>query len=155
MADKKRKKKVAPQGVPPGTRIPQGHKTSDKVPSTEGKKEVKTEERVSKKILKRENKQLIWFFSIIAVIFIAFLGGYFYVQESKTFDFAGVKFEKIREFDIDFYHGQIPLFAKGGKTNIYNIYLRNDPRKNKIPIETVIAFKPKMLLSYDYDSITI
>jgi len=99
------------------------------------KKEESTEEEKNKSAVKKEEKQLIWFLVIVALILGSFLGGYFYIQSLNKFEYAGIQFEKTREGDLLFYHGRFPLTKNGVIQNYYNIYLRNDPRENEIPIE--------------------
>ena len=72
------------------------------------KEELKAEgELPKKKIREDENRQLIWFFAVVIVIFAAFLVPYFWIQSSKTFEWGGA--EWVIEDDIylkQLYHGR-------------------------------------------------
>ena len=96
-------------------------------------KENKTERKPSKKIISKENQQLIWFFLIIAVVFASFLGPYFYIEGLKKFDFAGIEWVEEKYTNLEVYHGR--FFAFNGADLIYNIYVRNDPRTNNVSVE--------------------
>jgi hypothetical protein len=99
---------------------------------------------VSKNIKKQENRQLILFFVVIAIIFLSFLVPYFLIQASKTFNYGDVDW--VFEEDVNYYHGR---FA--GLTNdaiMYNIYVRNDPRENNVPTDgTFDDFKYGAIIS--------
>jgi hypothetical protein len=75
---------------------------------------------------------------------------YFYVQSSKTFGFANLKWEKTKYQNIDFYHSRFAVFE-----NYYNLYLRNDPRENDVLVNfsTDIKFHPKIFMSLGADAI--
>jgi hypothetical protein len=53
------------------------------------------------------------------------------------FEYEGVKYEILKEKDINFYHTSFPSnFVTTGRTIEYNVYLRNDPHELKnIPFE--------------------
>jgi len=101
------------------------------------KKEKKTEEKeekpVKKSIKEEENKQLGWFFFIVVVIFAAVLVPYFLVEGSKSFEYSGIDWRIENYEQLVIYHGRFLSLAVPDLN--YNIYLREDPRKNKIPIE--------------------
>ncbi len=80
-----------------------------------------------------EEKQLIWFFLIIAVVFGSFLIPYFYIQELNKFDFVGIEWVTEPFGDSKIYHGR--FYAFDGSDVVFNVYMRNDPRKNDIPAE--------------------
>ena len=102
-----------------------------------------------KKFLQKEDKQLIWFFAIIAIIFIGFLGAYFYVQSLKKFEYAGISFKEEKYGNLKFYHGVFPIIYDGVLYGYYNLYLRNDPRKNNISINTKFSFNKKIIFSLE------
>jgi hypothetical protein len=82
-----------------------------------------------------ENKQLIWFVVIVTVFFLAFLGPYFYLQNQKTFEYAGVTWQVEKDGPITFYHTQFGKNYKGQYLGAHNAYFRNNPKTNNIPIE--------------------
>ena len=79
---------------------------------------------------KDENKQLLWFLVIVAVLFGSFLVPYFYIQSTKSFDYAGISWT-IEDLGIEVFHGRFPQYTN--PTAIHNIYLREDPRENNVP----------------------
>lgn len=103
--------------------------------------------------LKKENRQLIWFFIIISIVFVVFIGIYFYIQSLKTFEFAGVKFDKIKEGQLMIYHARFPVFYNANNV-FYNLYLRNDPRKNNASIDENmnLKFYPEVIISHSFEA---
>ena len=84
---------------------------------------------------------MIWFLVIIGLVFVIFLGTYFYVQSLKTFEYVGVGWVREDLKGLTLYHGRFPIIYKGVLYNYYNLYLRNDPRKNDAVIEEGLEFK--------------
>ena len=111
--------------------------TKKKVNFTEEEKEeLKAEGELPKKsIVKREDKQLIWFFVIVAIIFASFLVPYFWIESSKTFEYSGADWVLETYETLDIYHGRFA--ALSGNDLMYNVYLRIDPRENNVSTEGV------------------
>ncbi|MAH43477.1 hypothetical protein CL614_07230 [archaeon] len=106
------------------------------------------EMHVGKAQKNKENKQLIWFFVIVGIIFASFLGTYFYVQSLKTFGFAGAEWAKEDYSDeLTLYHGRFPIVYKNEIIANYNLYLRNDPRENNVPGTISVGFYPNVVIS--------
>ena len=107
------------------------------------KEEIKMEGELPKKsVREHEDRQLIWFFVIVVIVFAAVLVPYFMVEGAKTFDFGGVEWtvENYAEPLGDIYHGRFMVLTNHNV--LYNLYLRNDPRTNDVPIEgTLDKFK--------------
>ncbi len=116
-----------------------------------GKKNVKAENKKTENIpvnKKDQNEtQLVYVLVTILVVFGAFLGTYFFVQGLKTFEYAGVNFEKIDYQNLELYHGVFPVVFNGQVKSYYNFYLRTDPRKNNIPINTDFSFSKNIVVS--------
>jgi hypothetical protein len=70
-----------------------------------------------------------------------------YHQIFNKFEYGGVKFEKEMIGKTTFYHGQFPIVYKGNLSALYNVYLRTDPRKNDIPINTNFTLSQKVYVS--------
>ncbi len=106
-----------------------------------------------KKVIKENpNKAVeIQFFWLVSIIIVVTLGFVFipvlYHQIFQKFEYAGVKFEKIKEGQLIFYHGQFPIIYKGNFSAVYNVYFRNDPRNNNIPINTNLSLSQKVSIS--------
>ncbi|MFH1521779.1 MAG: hypothetical protein ABIF18_02360 [archaeon] len=94
---------------------------SDKISSEEDKQ------------LKNEDRQLLWFFIIIGIIFATVLVSYFGAESLKSFEYAGVDW-MIEDYEnLRIYHG---MFIALNNANLnYNIFLRGDPRENDVPTE--------------------
>ena len=105
------------------------------------------EMRVGKKQRDKENRQLIWFFVVVALVFVSFLGTYFYVQNLKTFNFAGAEWAREDYNGLELYHGRFPIIYKNEFVANYNSYLRNDPRENNVPAEIEVRFYPEIIIS--------
>ncbi len=100
--------------------------------------------------LDREDKQTIGVVVGIALLFVIFLGGYYYFQSLNYFEYLGVDWD-IQEYpNLDLYHTRFPIKYKGEVIANYNMYLRNDPRENNIPINvSQIGFEKNVVLSLD------
>lgn len=106
---------------------------------------VKSEDKKSgatKKVLEREDKQLIWFIIGICAVFGIFLGAYFYTASLNNFEYLGLEWEKIKFGELDLYHTKVPIIYRGELVVNYNIYLRSDPRENDVPVNVNIGFTP-------------
>tara|TARA_Y100000310_G_scaffold337740_1_gene425585 strand:+ start:1671 stop:2378 length:708 start_codon:yes stop_codon:yes gene_type:complete len=122
-------------------------KKSKKIPKKINKNLIK-EEVVSKKEIKKENLQLSIFFLMICLVFASFLIPYFYMENLKSFEFAGIGWTIERLGEIEIYHGR---FESIGISNLnYNIYLRNDPRENTVSAKGNFSnFKYGGFISFD------
>jgi len=89
----------------------------------------------------RENKQLLAVLVSIGVVLIITFTIYSLIQSSKSFDYYGVKFEKITYDKLPLYYSKVAVIRDDGSRINYNLYLRNDPRTNKVPVNTDIRFK--------------
>lgn len=106
--------------------------------SEEEKEELKAEGELPKKsIRERENRQLIWFFVIVAIIFGSFLIPYFWIEGAKVFDYGGAEWiiEEYAEPTGTIYHGRFNSFTNPNLR--FNIFLRGDPRTNDVRTEGV------------------
>lgn len=95
------------------------------------KKEGEISEEVGddKKTAMNENKILAKIFITLAILIIVIFGVYYGVQSSNTFEYKGVKYERVMEGDLLLYNTKLPVVMKDGGKAEYNFYLRNDPRK--------------------------
>ncbi len=85
-----------------------------------------------KKLIKdKKDKQLLLIILFIVLIIGGFLGTYFIIQSSKTFDYAGVSWVKEKYGNMTFYHARFKILEG---FPIYNAYFRTDPRKNDVEI---------------------
>ncbi|MEI7719397.1 MAG: hypothetical protein WCI72_06000 [archaeon] len=97
-------------------------------------------------------KQFFWLVGIIIVITLSFVFvPMLYHKIFEKFEYGGVNFEKVKTGKLVFYHGQFPVIYKGELSVVYNVYLRNDPRKNNIPITTNLSLSRKVSVSLNND----
>lgn len=95
-------------------------------------------EKINKAQEKRQNRQIMWFLIIIAVIMIGvLLVPTVYNQFANKFEYKGMKFQKTKLGEIPYFSTSIPIMdtsitngviTKESITNDYNLNLRNDPR---------------------------
>lgn len=100
--------------------------------------ELKAEGELPKKsIRERENRQLIWFFVIVAIIFGSFLVPYFWIEGAKVFEYGGVEWvvEEYAEPTGVIYHGRFASFID--RSVMFNVFFRVDPRENDVRTEGV------------------
>ena len=115
-----------------------------KIRKSRKKRELKVRKKAG---MKKEDKQLLWFFIVVFLVFASFLGGYFYFQSLKSFNYAGVDWIKEDMNGLKLYHSVFPTFYDSGIS--YNLYLRNDPRTNNISVNAVFIFKPEVIVSWE------
>jgi len=122
--------------------------------NTEKKKIALKSEKINVKDPNNEvETQFFWLVGIIIVIILGFVFvPILYHQIFEKFEYGGVKFEKIKEGQLTFYHGQFPIVYKGNFSAVYNVYFRNDPRKNKIPINITLGISKKITVSLNNDA---
>ena len=109
-------------------------KKAKKKLSGKEKEELVAEGELPKKsVRKSEDRQLAWFVVVIVAVFVVTLGTYSWFEGLKSFEFGGVAWaiEDYGSFDV--YHAR--FMSLNGDDLFYNLYLRNDPRRNKVPVE--------------------
>lgn len=95
----------------------------------------KQKNKKTKNKINKETKQLIGIMTVIIIIFSAVLIPYFYIQSQKVFDYVGVTWQKEQYGELTVYHTKFPKIYDGKDYGIHNVYLRNNPKKNSIPLE--------------------
>ena len=117
----------------------------EKIIESEGEQEVV---EVKEGQIETENKILRNVFIIVGVLFLVFLGVFFWMQSIKHFEYRGVDFDIVDTQNVRFYHTSFPLILEA-KEILYNVYLRKDPRENEknVPIEGEILFSEKIVLN--------
>lgn len=82
---------------------------------------------------RKYDKQVIWIFSVMIGLVILFLLATSFFKEFNNFKYEGIKFEKIKYGNLDLYHSRYPLqMDSNGTIEYYNLFLREDPRKNEV-----------------------
>ena len=122
-------------------------------------KEKSPEEKVSKKVMDRETKQILGFLIIVGLIFVLFFGTYYGIRAQKHFNYGGAEWwiegQKEGWGDLTLYHGRYFVKTTSGKiiTNM-NLWLRNDPRTNNLPSDinfTKEKIASKVIISFTDD----
>ena len=96
---------------------------------------------------KNTSKELYWVFGTMIGLIIIFLVSYSIFQNMKKIDYEGLKFTKEMFGEIPLFHysyiGRVKTIT-GNVVSEQNkkidLYLRNDPRENNVPIEGNIEF---------------
>lgn len=104
----------------------------------------------SEKQSKLFNKQLAWVIFGMVAILAVFFGAQAYFQSFNHFSYEGLSFAReiaggtktafVVSGGIPFYHHYYHFRKPDGSTVKYNLYLRIDPRENKVPINGNISF---------------
>lgn len=97
-------------------------------------------EKTSKHVKEAEKKQLFYAVIIMAAVLVLFFAAYAMFQQSKKFEYNGFKFEKIMYDKLPLYYTKISITRMDGNIINYNLYLRNDPRKNNIESDAFVQF---------------
>jgi len=109
----------------------------------------KIHESKKKEQEKLHDKQLRWAIVLIVVILLGFAGSFWFIQNMKKFEYAGLEWSQIKQGQITFYHAQFPFFEYN-----YNVYFRTDPRKNKIEVN-VSEFKFQQTVVFGFDKTSL
>jgi heme/copper-type cytochrome/quinol oxidase subunit 2 len=93
----------------------------------------KKEHGLKNRISKKNNNELYWVIGTIAVLAIVFFASYNLFSSFKTFQYEELTFTKEKFGDIPVFHYYY-FYNYAGEQFKYNLYLRNDPRKNTVPL---------------------
>lgn len=83
---------------------------------------------------RNKSSEIMWVLIVMGVLIVSILVVYFVIQSMKHFTCEGLDFSKIKYGKLDLYY-YYHYFNKDGQTYMYNLYLRGDPRDNKVPVE--------------------
>lgn len=97
-----------------------------------------------------ENQIKFFVTLMICVILIVFFIYWISIQ-TRSFNYAGVEFEKGKQGNLILYKANLPLFDYSGKiTNYLSVYFREDPRKlRNINISGTIMLRRNVALAAD------
>lgn len=103
------------------------------------------EQNEDKKSKSEKQSNLSWIIAGIIILAALFVILYYIFQSWGTIEYKELKFTREAYGNIYVYHYE--YYFKGPENQIYksNVYLRNDPRKNNIPVEGEISFQPSMV----------
>lgn len=86
-----------------------------------------------KELDKIRKRELYWILGAMLILVAVFLISYFAFNSFNNFQYNGLTFTRERFGDIPVFHHYY-FFNYAGETYKYNLFLRNDPRKNMVPI---------------------
>lgn len=88
----------------------------------------------SKAVKNKHGKELKWILGIMAGIIVLLIIGSQVYTGVNNFKHEGLSFKKIRMGEINFYYYDYYFKDGEGQQYHYNMYLRNDPRANSVPV---------------------
>ena len=97
------------------------------------KKDGKNKPKKTKRERKVE-KELLWIFLFVVFLIIVFVVASAVFKSFNNFDYKGLSFTKEKLGNLTFYHYYY-YFVNNNQLTKYNLYLRNDPRTNNVPLE--------------------
>lgn len=112
----------------------------------ESKGEESVDEKPKKEQVADENKLLRNILIVLGILMLIFIGIYFFANSSKNFEYKSVGYTIVDE--IAPYSTSFPVKYQG-KDAVYNIYLRNDPRKlgEDIPFSGEINLRKNLVIN--------
>jgi hypothetical protein len=114
------------------------------------KKKMKKEKKENREKSSKYEKQLRSILLIMGLILLTAVIAYFVINSTKSFEYGGIKFQKIMFDKLSLYYSRIPLYNVAGELiAYYNLYLRNDPRKLDISVSDKIKLTQNTVLSVD------
>lgn len=108
------------------------------------KREEKTsegeEESEKYKKISVERKQLYWIMGMMVGVVVLFFLVYWIIQSTHNFTYEGLTFTKELYGKIPVFHYYYYFKGPDGGQYRYNLFLRNDPRKNMVPLTGNIVY---------------
>ena len=93
----------------------------------------------SGKKLKRSKKEIYWIIGAMIIILGVMYLAQIIAAELRTFNYQGLTFTKEKFEKIPVFHYYY-FFNNDGQAYKYNLFLREDPRKNIVPVEGNLIF---------------
>lgn len=111
------------------------------------------EAREIKGLTNKQEKQIKLVVIFMAVLILGVIGTYFLINSTKNFEYAGVKFQKLKTGNTIRYVAKFPLRSITGEVVSYLPFeFREDPRKlENIEINGSIRMKKKIAEAYNKD----
>jgi len=91
----------------------------------------------------KRNKEIYLVIGTMVLLVILFIVFYSVFKSFSSFEYNGLKFTKEKIGSVLFYHYKYYFEDAESILHGYNLYIRNDPRRNNVPIEGEITF-PKL-----------
>ncbi|MDO8459673.1 MAG: hypothetical protein Q7S74_01055 [Nanoarchaeota archaeon] len=100
----------------------------------------KVAEKSTKVTVKKHiSKELFWIMGVMIILLIIFAVFYYIFYSFTHFNYQGLAFTKEKYGQIPVYHYYYYFTNPNGQLVKYNLFLRNDPRKNTIPVNDTIS----------------
>ena len=112
------------------------------------KKEIKKEKPIEKKEEVYNEKQVIYIFIFMAITLLAVFGFSYIYRTAGNFKYDNLYFEKTNYGELTVYLTKIMITNQYGQVQ-YKLYLRNDPRKLKMPVNANISLQNNVLISFE------
>ena len=110
-------------------------------------------ENVEKKVRntskKEKETQFKWILGMMVGLIVVILLVYYIMNNINKIEYKGLAFTKEKFGEIIVYHYYYYFTDNENQLIKYNLYLRNDPRENEVPIEGKIELGKKVYISYD------
>lgn len=117
----------------------------EKIVKTCGEMPVK---HASKEEIQKANETLRNILIGIGIFVLVFVITIFAVNNINKVDYKEVKFNAVDENGKTFYHTSFPIF-KENQVITYNVFLRKNPAKNKIPFEGELEIGKAMIQNFE------
>lgn len=101
------------------------------------------------------DKQLVWIIVSMAIALICLLAIPFIVKYKNSANYEGLKFQKVSYGQLEVYYYSYG-FKYMNQSYAYNLYVRNDPTKNNIPVNGTIRYQTlesKAYISFDFENL--
>lgn len=116
------------------------------------KKEKLEHKKEEVKVVKKDYTSELFYIFIAMVVIIAVIFLIPYIRNAgNNFTYNNMKFYKEKINNIDFFHYSYYL-TSGDQQYLYNLYLRNDPRKNDVPVNGSLLYSNTNLVYLGLDS---
>src|SRR3989344_2842758 len=95
--------------------------------------------------VKSAHPEIYWVIGGMVVVLFALVVIPILMRTFNTFDYQGLTFTREKFGEIPVYHYSYYFSDELGQQYQYNLYLRNDPRANKVPIADTIRFNDRKM----------
>ena len=87
--------------------------------------------------------EIYWILGVMAAVLLILLITPSVMRSFNTFEYQGLTFTKEKFSELTVYRYSYHFADMVGQQYLYNLYLREDPRKNTVPVSGKIGFVPE------------
>lgn len=91
------------------------------------------------KVEKRKSRELEWVLGVMAGLIILILLLSSFYHGLNTLKYKGMTFQKVKVGELTFYYYDYSFKDASGQKYHYNLYLRNNPKENSVPLSGEIV----------------